>query len=99
MRKIIEKDSLCIALTPGNFTDLKRVLEYLFRMLAIKMNFKELESSSLHFIEGRLAKIIINDKEAGVIGEIHPRILRNWKIKMPVALVELNLESVFENLK
>lgn len=99
--KISEKENLCIALTPGNFTDLKKIVEYLFRMLGSKVEFKENEANSntSHFIDGRVAKLLINNKEIGVLGEIHPRILKNWKIKMPVVLFELSLEGVFENLK
>jgi phenylalanyl-tRNA synthetase beta chain len=97
--KIIEKENICIALTPGNFTDLKKIVEYLCRMLNIKFDFKESDSNFNHFIEGRVAKIFLNNKEIGVLGEIHPRILRNWKIKMPVVLLELSLEDIFNILK
>jgi len=34
----------------------------------------------------------------GFLGEIHPKILKNWKIKMPVALFEISLEEVFKRL-
>ena len=67
-------------------------------MLDIDVKLKEKDDIHTHFIEGRVANIIINDKEAGSIGEIHPKILRNWKIKMPVALFEIDLEEVFEGL-
>jgi len=98
--KITEKENICIALTPGNFTDLKKVIEYLFRMLGLKLEFKESENNSnTHFIDGRVAKLILNTREIGILGEIHPRTLKNWKIKMPVALLELSLEDVFERLK
>ena len=41
---------------------------------------------------------ILDNKPIGIIGEIHPKILRNWKIKMPVALFEINLEEIFKKL-
>ncbi|MGY4884117.1 MAG: phenylalanine--tRNA ligase subunit beta [Nanobdellota archaeon] len=97
--KTFEKENLCISLTPGNFTDLKKIVEYLFRMLGFKIDFKESEQILPHFIDGRVAKMIFNNKEIGSIGEIHPRILKNWKIKMPVVLLELSLEEIFEKLK
>lgn len=68
-----------------------------------------------HFIDGRCAEIILLEKNfentknslmggqggnsIGFLGEIHPRILKNWKIKMPVALMEINLEEIFKKLE
>lgn len=89
-----EQENLSIAITPGNFTELKQILEYLGRMLDTTITLEESEDSPSWFIKGRLAKIKINSKEAGFIGEIHPRILKNWKIKMPVTLLEINLDEI-----
>lgn len=94
---ITERENLSIAITPGNFTELRQILEYLARMIDKKISFKESQDFPLHFIEGRVAEILINNKKAGYIGEIHPKILKNWKLKMPVALLEISLEEVFEN--
>ncbi len=94
-----ETDSLAIALTPSNFTELRQVLEYLFRMLNLPLIFNEPEKCQNHFIDGRTISINFNDKEIGTLGEIHPKILRNWKIKMPVALLEINLKEIFDYLK
>lgn len=93
-----EKDKLACASAPGNFTQLKQVLEYLFRMLGLKIELREVSNFDNWFIEGRVAEIILDKKVIGFLGEIHPKILRNWKIKMPVALFELDLKEVFEKL-
>lgn len=93
---INEKTSLCISLTPGNFTELKQILDYLSRMLNIKIELKEHKNDT--FIEGRTGKIIINNKEAGIIGEVHPSVLRAYHIKMPSTLLELDLEEIFKTL-
>ncbi len=93
---ITEKENLSIAITPGNFTELRQILEYLGRMIDKKIAFKESSEFPLHFIEGRVAEILINSKKAGYIGEIHPKILKNWKLKMPVALLEISLDGIFE---
>ncbi len=97
--KIIESENLAAAITPGNFTKIKQILEYFFKMINIKIDFKEPEEFPTHFIGGRVAEIILENKRIGFIGEIHPKILKNWKIKMPVALFEIELEKVFEKLK
>ncbi len=89
-----EKEKLCIALTPGNFTELKQTLEYLFRMLNKKINLEEVDNPPIWFINGRVAKIKLENKEIGFLGEIHPKILKNWKIKMPVTLLEINLKEI-----
>jgi len=95
---IKEKEHLAGAITPGNFTEAKQILEYLSKMINLKLTFKEPEKSPLHFIDGRVADILIENKSIGFIGEIHPKILRNWKIKMPVALFEIDLEEIFKKL-
>ncbi len=87
-----EKENLIIALTPSNFTDIKQVLEYLGRMLNRSFTLEEAENQ--HFIEGRTGKIMYNEKEIGVIGEIHPQTLKNWHLKMPVACFELGLDEL-----
>ncbi len=102
-KKIKENENLAIAFAPGNFTEIRQAFEYLFRMLGIKDKIK-LEEPAFneipnHFIEGRVAKIKLNEKDIGFIGEIHPKILKNWKIKMPVALGEISLKSIFEILR
>jgi len=94
--KIIEKEKLSLGISPGNFTELKQVLGYLKRMLDLNLELKECEKEIPWFIDGRIAEIILDKKTVGFIGEIHPKILRNWKIKMPVTLLEIELDKIFE---
>ncbi|MGY4884491.1 MAG: phenylalanine--tRNA ligase subunit beta [Nanobdellota archaeon] len=97
-KDIEEKERLAIAITPGNFTEIKQILFYLFKSLNIKIDLKESEISPQYLIDGRTASIILDEKEIGTIGEVHPKILKNWKIKMPVAILELDLKEVFKKL-
>jgi phenylalanyl-tRNA synthetase beta chain len=97
-KDIEEREKLALALTPGNFTDVKQIIIYLFNSLGLKIDLKESEETPIHFIEGRIAKVVLNNKEIGTVGEIHPKILKNWKIKMPVTLFEIDLEEVFKKL-
>ncbi len=98
--EIAEKENLAIAISPGNFTELKQIFEYLFKMLEIKIDLKEPENQNLpnYFIDGRVALINIDSKTIGFIGEVHPKTLKEWRIKMPVAILEIELEKVFEIL-
>ncbi|MAG10737.1 phenylalanine--tRNA ligase subunit beta [Candidatus Pacearchaeota archaeon] len=94
--KVKEEENLAMAIAPGNFTEAKQILEYLFKMLDLKIEFKEADDFPQCFIDGRVAEVFVEGKSAGFVGEVHPRILKNWKIKMPVALFEIGLGGVFE---
>ncbi len=94
-----ETESLALAVAPANFTELRQIVEYLLRMLNIEFRISEPDKFPAHFIDGRVAEIILDKKSIGFLGEIHPKILKNWKIKMPVALFEINLEEVFGKLE
>ena len=95
---IEEKEKLCLATIPGNFTETKQITLYLSKMLGIKLEFKEPEKTPSHLIDGRTAEILIDDKSIGFVGEIHPKILKNWKIKMPIGILEVDLEEIYKKL-
>jgi len=95
-QNIQEKENLAIAITPGNFTEIKQIWMYLMKSLGIKTELNETEETKNHLIEGRVATINLDNKEIGILGEIHPKILKNWKIKMPVAILEVNLKEIFK---
>ncbi len=46
------------------------------------------------YIAGRCAEIYIGDNKAGIIGELHPVVLRNWGIEMPVAAFEMEMSAL-----
>ena len=93
---ISEPEQLCLALAPGNFTEAKQILQYLERMLSIKLDLEEGEHATT--IPGRTAIVLHNKKEIGVVGEIHPSILKKWHLKLPVSVVQLNLSSILTTL-
>ena len=49
------------------------------------------------FIEGRVGKVVIGGRDAGLIGELHPRVLENWQIANPCAVFELVLDLLAES--
>lgn len=97
--EIIEREHLSVALTPGNFTDMKQIIEYFFRAISVDAKIIEPSNFPSYFIEGRVAEIKFGNKSIGFFGEVHPRILRSWKIKMPIVILEIELEEIFEKLK
>ncbi|MDD5700348.1 MAG: phenylalanine--tRNA ligase subunit beta [Candidatus Nanoarchaeia archaeon] len=92
-----ETQNLLIASTPGNFTGSKQILDCLFKMLNIECKLKEFAHEYL--IDGRAATVLIDNKPIGVIGEVHPETLRKWNIKLPLAIIEISLEEIFEKFK
>jgi phenylalanyl-tRNA synthetase beta chain len=94
--EIKEKERLAIAVSPGDFTEIKQILEYLFRVTDKPVEISETENFPDYFVNGRVAEVKVMNKKIGFIGEIHPRILKNWKIKMPVAILEIELENFFK---
>jgi len=63
-------------------------------MLAIDYEIQDAKNPDL--IDGRTASIIMNKKEIGFIGEVHPEVLENWNLKQPVAIIEISLEEIFK---
>ena len=52
------------------------------------------ESEDPRFIPGRQAALMVNGKQAGVFGEVHPQVLENWGITTPCVAGDLDLESL-----
>ncbi len=90
--EIKESENLLVAKCPGNFTELKKILDYLTHSLDISYEIKESEEKNL--ANGRSGKILINNKPVGFIGEVHPETLQKWNIKMPVAVIEIKLDEI-----
>ena len=92
---IKEFNHLFIASTPGHFTEIKQTLDYLFKMLNLKYELRDGKNGNL--IEGRTGIISVNGNSIGVIGEVHPASLKDWGIKLPVAVIEINLDLLMKN--
>ena len=97
-KKIKEKEVLAAGISPGNFTRIKQILDYFFRSIDKEISFKEAEKIPPYFIEGRTAEILFKNKKIGYLGEIHPRILKNWRMKMPIALFEIEIDEIMDEL-
>ncbi|MDP3639644.1 MAG: phenylalanine--tRNA ligase subunit beta [Nanoarchaeota archaeon] len=90
-----EREHLTIALChdKADFTEMRQVLDAL--LLALGVDGKVKESAHPSFLEGRCAEIIVNGKNAGFWGELHPQVLGNWDLLMPVMGLELDAEALF----
>ena len=62
----------------------------------LDFDYKLNEAENKQLIEGRTASILVNDKVVGYMGEVHPKILNAWNIKMPVSVMEISVKDVFK---
>jgi len=93
---VIEQERVAIALchNKADFTQIKQILDSLLFSLGLKYEIRDVGHDS--FIPGRVGRISINNKNIAYIGEIHPLVLDNWNLEMPVSCLELNLTELFE---
>lgn len=56
--------------------------------------YKVTESDDARFIPGRQASILVNGKQVGIFGEVHPQVLENWSITVPCVAGELDVEEI-----
>jgi phenylalanyl-tRNA synthetase beta chain len=96
---VVEAENLAIALCheSTDFTEIRQVLDSLMNSLGLTYFIRETSRPS--FIEGRVGEILIDDNKVGIIGEIHPQVLDNWKLVVPTVVLELSVEKVFEKIK
>lgn len=83
----------------ADFFDLKGMCESLFNNLHVKGVKYEAVTDNPTFHPGRCAKISAGGKTLGIIGEIHPAVIRKYGIETPVYIAELDFENVFLNIK
>ncbi|MDR0493240.1 MAG: phenylalanine--tRNA ligase subunit beta [Nitrososphaerota archaeon] len=78
----------------ANFSEIKSALDSLMTNFGVEWQIQETIHPS--FIAGRAGKILTEDREVGVIGEINPVVLEAWKLENPVAAFELYLQTLID---
>ena len=78
----------------ADFNMVNSQVSALFFYLSREYSLEELEDP--RFIPGRAARIVYNGASCGCFGEVHPKILENWNIQMPVTLCEVDLDVIME---
>ncbi|MGV8151042.1 MAG: phenylalanine--tRNA ligase subunit beta [Candidatus Woesearchaeota archaeon] len=93
--KVQESDVLAIAFAgnDANFTRVKQIIDALMESLDVKYSIVDTEHTS--FIKGRVGRLVVNDEKIAYLGELHPQVLMNWSIDMPIAVIELNIADLF----
>ena len=99
--EIHEERHLCTALTgmtswgkPVSFLLLKGMMEQLFTWLHIPEEVELKKQSSKNFHPHKFAEVLIDQKEIGWIGELHPQLLESMDISQPVYILELSVDKL-----
>ncbi len=93
----IRKLACLIVHSNSNFSEIKATLDSLFLNLGIEYRLEETDHRS--FIDGRVAKVLIGNREAGIVGEIDPAVIQEWKLRNPIAGFEINLDILLQKAK
>lgn len=75
-----------------DFYDVKGVAEAIFARLGVEASFVPATGPGLR--EGRCADMLAGSIRLGTLGELHPKVLENFKAEGPVFLLELDLERL-----
>ena len=81
-----------VAHPQANFSETHSYLNALFHQL--NLTYKIEPTSHPSYIPGRVAKILVNNHEIGIIGELHPEVLTRWNIKVPVTAFEIEIDAI-----
>jgi phenylalanyl-tRNA synthetase beta chain len=93
----VKKLAIALCHSKASFSEIKSIVESLLSNLGIEAySIDEAEHGS--FIAGRAAKILVKGREIALFGEVHPIVLENWNIEMPVAALEMNVNWIFEGI-
>ena len=85
-----------IAHTDAGYTEIKSTMQALLRSCFGKEAITKASTNHM-FMEGRCAEVILDGKSVGVLGEIIPLALENFKLRMPVAAFEINLLPIIKD--
>ena len=75
-----------------DFFDVKGVIEGLLEKLGVQASFEPSKDPGLHPI--KQAEVIIGGTRIGVLGELHPKVARNFDINESVFLFEIDINTL-----
>jgi len=92
--KVAERQVVAAALArhDASYEDAKARLQALCR--AFDADLETPQTTHPTFVDGRTAEVVIDGESVGVIGEVHPRILVNFDLEVPVAAFEFDLDAL-----
>ena len=92
-----EKLAAIIYHANASFTEAKQTLDALLTNLDTRWQIREAKHPS--FIEGRAGVVIVDEGEAGFMGEINPEVLEAWGLENPIAAIEIGTANARDSTK
>ncbi|GAB4313339.1 MAG: phenylalanine--tRNA ligase subunit beta [Promethearchaeota archaeon] len=83
----------------ADFSEARSVLDFFARSLGVFEATKVVPVEHPTFLPGRAGQVRVEGEPVGTIGEVHPRVLENFELEMPVAAFEVNLEAFLKGKK
>lgn len=92
-----ENKTLCMGMY-GNcdFYTIKGACENVLKLADIKDYTVVSCSDNVSYHPGRCAKLCVGERIIGIMGEIHPLVLKNYDIDVPVYAAELDFDAIFD---
>ncbi len=96
-----EKEKITLGMYGGgvDFYVLKGAVEQLCASLHISNVSFEAQSSHQTFHPGRCATLKIGGKEAGIMGEVHPQVLKNYDIDEKAYIAEIDFDLILGGIQ
>ena len=80
-----------------DFFDLKGVVDIVLSRLNVKGVEITRKTDNPTYHPGRCASVLIDGKEIGVFGEVHPAVLNNYGLDCKACIAEIELRDLFNN--
>lgn len=81
-----------------DFFSLKGILESLTQILHIESVGFERNTAIPFMHPGRCASLMIQNKDAGFFGEVHPQVARNYDLGVKVYIAEIDIETLLQTM-
>ncbi len=87
-----ETEHLAIAIAgpDTDYTKVRQLADGLVRALGLAATY--IEHDDARFISGRCAALIVDGVRIGVLGELHPRVITQGEVTVPIAYAELDID-------
>lgn len=76
----------------AGFAEMSSIVDGLMKSLGVGHTLDE--NNSEIFIPGRGVDVYVGKKFVGSFGELHPAVIQDWDIGMPIAVFEISLEGI-----
>ena len=81
-----------LARTDASYEDAKSRLQALVRYFDAELETPATDHPT--FVDGRVADVVVDGESVGVVGEVHPAVLVEFDLELPVAAFEFRLDAL-----